>query len=61
MKQAEDIISNKFRKPVTGTYLLPIIYNDYDIDGIKLDKTEEGRALIPIKLNNIPPHSDNLE
>lgn len=61
LKQAEDIISNKFRKPVTGTYLLPIIYNDYDTNGIKLDKTKEGRALIPIKLNNIPQHSNNLE
>lgn len=61
LKQIEDIINTKFQIPVKGLYCLPVIYNEYTPEGIMVEKSEDGRALIPIKTNLSRTYSDNVE
>lgn len=61
LKQIEDIINTKFQIPVKGLYCLPVIYNEYTPDGIVVEKSDDGRALIPIKTNFSRTYSDDVE
>lgn len=49
LKQIEQIINNKFKLPVKGLYCIPVIYNQYAPDGIRIEFGEDGTALMPIK------------
>lgn len=61
LKQIEEIINTKFQIPVKGLYCLPVIYNEYSPEGIMVEKTEDGKALIPVKTNLDRTYSDNVE
>jgi hypothetical protein len=61
LKQIEDIINTKFQIPVKGLYCLPVIYNDYSPDGIMVEKSKDGRTLIPVKTNLERTYSADVE
>ena len=61
LKQIEQIINNKFRLPVKGLYCIPVIYNQYDESGIKVERDANGNILIPIKTMMNEDGPKNLE
>jgi hypothetical protein len=49
LKTIEEVINTKFSVPVKGLYVLPVIYNAYDENGIRVEKDDDGKILIPVK------------